>query len=368
MKGIKLLLILLSLIMILQLSACGYKQSEQTNEINGATTEEEKKNIEEKDNKENITDTELEENRQIEEKKEGISSPLSGMYGPEERVNRRPVAVIFDNHRRARWQAGLRQAEIVYEFLVEGNITRYLGLFLINDPELIGPIRSARPYFITTTLEYDAVFVRCGGSEQAKRDVKELKLADIDGLASEKNVFWRYYDTGKKIPNNLYSSIDIIRRTQKNRGYRLTGDFEPFKFHEKEMNIQGDEANIVIIKYSSSNSTKYVYDSEEKVYKRYKDDKLHVDELDNEPLVAKNILIQEANTKVIDNEGRLEIDLIGKGEGKYITNGKVIDIKWEKKDRHSKTRFYENGNNELVLNPGITWIQVVKPNTMITVE
>ncbi len=99
----------------------------------------------------------------------GIPSPLSGIYADEEKINRRVVAVMFDNHPKARWQAGLKDAEIVYEFPVEAPYTRYLGLFLINDPESIGPIRSSRPYFVTKVLEYDAVYVRVGGSEQAKK-------------------------------------------------------------------------------------------------------------------------------------------------------------------------------------------------------
>ena len=132
------------------------------------------------------TSNEVQNNEEpiVEEVKEGVPSPLSGMYAPEEVVNQRVVAVMFDNHPRARWQAGLKDAEIVYEFPVEAPYTRYIGLYLINSPESIGPIRSSRPYFVTKALEFDAVYVRVGGSEQAKKDSINLKIADIDGLTS----------------------------------------------------------------------------------------------------------------------------------------------------------------------------------------
>lgn len=309
---------------------------------------------------------ELEEVEEEIPEKIGIPSPLSGIYTEEEKVNRRPVAVMFDNHHRARWQSGLKDAEIVYEFLVEAPYTRYMGLYLINDPPSIGPIRSARPYFVTTVLEYDAVYVRVGGSNQAMKDVKALKLADIDGLSSSNKVFWR--KSHKKKPHNLYSSMEAIRTTQEERKYRMMGEFTPFKFHEDEMDMEGSIANKVIINYRKDNNTEYIYDTEKKIYTRYKDGKLHIDEIDESPIIAKNIIIQEAKTRVIDNEGRLEIELVGEGEGKYISNGKAIDVKWVKKSRSDKTLYYDLEGKEIILNPGVTWIQVVEPRSEIIIE
>lgn len=299
-------------------------------------------------------------------KKEGVPSPLSGIYVAEEKVNRRPVAIMFDNHNGARWQAGLKDAEIVYEFLVEAPYTRYMGIYLVNEPELVGPIRSSRPYFVTTLLEYDAVYVRVGGSVQAMNDIKDLKVADIDGLSSSNKVFWR--KTHKKTPHNLYSSMEAIRTTQAERKYRLEGEYTAFKFHEDELDMEGLEAKYIKINYRKSNTTEYNYDVENKYYTRNKDGELHVDEIDQSPIIAKNIIIQEAKTKVIDNEGRLEIELIGSGKGKYITNGKYIDITWKKDSRSEKTLYYNSNGEEIVLNPGVTWIQVVEPTTNINIE
>lgn len=299
--------------------------------------------------------------------KVGIPSPLSGIYvEDEERVNRRPVAIMFDNHNRARLQAGLKDAEIIYEFLVEAPYTRYMGIYLINDPISIGAVRSARPYFITTVLEYDAIYVRVGGSEQAKQDIKSLQLADLDGLSSSNKVFWR--KSHKKMPHNLYTSMEAIRQAQEDRNFRMTGEYRPFKFKEDESDIEGSVANKVTIKYNKDNTTLYEYDIENKIYTRTKDGKLHIDEIDDIPIRAKNIIIQEAKTKVIDKVGRLDIQLIGQGQGKYITNGKVMDIKWIKKTRDDKTLYYDLEDQEIIFNPGITWIQIVDLNPNIIIE
>ena len=356
----KVKIILLAVCIALLSSSC------KKEKIDEPITVENTENAIDEKNKENENVNTQEDEKELPEKV-GVPSPLSGIYvEDEEKVNRRPVAIMFDNHPKARWQSGLKDAEIVYEFLVEAPYTRYLGIFLANDPASIGPIRSARPYFVTTVLEYDGVYVHVGGSEQAKSDVKSLKVADIDALSSTNKVFWR--KSHKKMPHNTYSSMEAIRTTQEERKYKMTGEYTPFKFYEDEKDISGTQANKIIINYRKNNTTQYNYDIDKKIYTRFKDGKQHIDETDETPIIAKNIIIQEAVTKVIDKEGRLDIQLVGEGKGKYITNGQVIELKWVKKSRKDKVIYYNLEGEELVLNAGVTWIQVVEPKTEIIIE
>lgn len=351
------LAIILLLLTFISITACS-KEGKNTNGPDIITNEEN-----------NDISQETEETEKNEEEivlSDGIPSPLSGIYGQEEKVNRRPVAVMFDNDPKARWQAGLSQAEIAYEFLVEPPYTRYMGIFLLNEPVLIGPVRSARPYFIAILLEYDPLYVHVGGSEEAKADIKKYQVADIDGLYS--GAFWRNTKTGKRAPNNLYISMDEIRKEQERLKYKETADIKGFSFNIKDTDIEGIDATEVLIKYYSNNTTKYEYDSENKVYKRYKDGKLHIDEADEKPIIAKNIIIQEANTKIIDSEGRMEIQVIGEGKGLYITNGKCQNITWKKKSLNDKTKFFDEKGNEVKLNQGVTWIQFTKPDPVIEIK
>ncbi len=313
-----------------------------------------------------IVEEPIELPEEVIEVKEGIPSPISGIYAKEELVNRRVVGVMFDNHPRARWQAGLKDAEIIYEFQVEAPYTRYLGLYLINEPESIGPIRSSRPYFVTKIYEYDAVYVRVGGSEQAKFDIINLRIADIDGLASSNKVFWRR--SNKKMPHNLYTSMEAIRATQEDRKYNMTGDYESFLFEEEDRDIIGYKAEKIYLDYKSGNTTNYDYNLEEKLYYRLKDGKDHIDESDESQLRAKNIIIQEVATRTIDNEGRLDITLIGEGIGKYITNGVGTDITWVKRDRKGKTYYLDKDGAEITLNPGVTWVQMVSSRVDIEIQ
>lgn len=298
--------------------------------------------------------------------KQGLPSPISGIYTSKENLDKRIVGIMFDNHPRARWQAGLKDAELIYEFEVEAPYTRYLAFYLINEPDNLGPIRSARPYFITKTLEFDSLYVHVGGSEDAKSDVRTLGVPDIDGLTSSAKVFWR--KSHKKMPNNLYTSMEVLRETAKERGYRETGQGAAFLFYEDERDLEGYGAKDIKITYNDNNTTSYIYNEEEKVYERYKDGEKHIDEEDDSRIVAKNIIIQEVNTRVIDNIGRVAMDLVGSGKGKYFSNGSGRDIKWVKDTRKGKTIYYDENEKEIYLNPGVTWIQVIRPSGQVSVN
>lgn len=296
-----------------------------------------------------------------------IKSPLTGEYIDKERLNDRPIAVMLDNLYKARPQAGLSEADVVYEILAEGNITRYLAIIYTNKPETIGPIRSARPYFVDKALEYDPLYVHVGGSEQAKKDIKNLKMADVDGLSSGGDVFWR--KSHKPKPNNMYSSYEAITKEAKRRKYNKNGSFETLKFNEKDTEIEGESLIEIKIPYRDEKYTSgFKYNKEEGLYYRYVNNKAHLDEASKIHLSAKNILVQYADQKVIDSVGRLDVELIGEGKGLYITNGKYMEVKWKKPSRRDITRYYDLNDKEIKLNPGITWYQVVPSNLKLIMK
>lgn len=291
-----------------------------------------------------------------------VINPLTGM--PMVSVEPlRPIAVMMDNLAPARPQAGLSKADICYEILAEGRITRYLAVFYSNLPDLIGPVRSARPYFIEKAMEYNPYYVHVGGSNQAFKDIKKYRLADIDGLSS--GAFWR--ENHKKIPHNMYTSSKEIVEDANNRGYKTHVEPTFLEFHESFKEIEGDAAGQITFVYkeptrssSTGYATSYKYNNETKLYYRYTNGKPHVDETDENQLTCSNILVQYADTKVIDNEGRLAIKFVGTGEGKLYTAGKSVAIKWEKETPETPTLFFTQDGEAIQLNPGQTWIQVME--------
>lgn len=300
------------------------------------------------------------------EQEEKIQSIINGTYINEEKFKLRPFAVMLDNEYNARPQAGLDEADLVYEFLVEGPITRYMAVFQSNAPELIGPVRSARPYFIYKALEFECLYVHDGGSEQAKQEIKEYKVADIDAYSRDKRIFWR--KKHKSAPHNEYTSTDAIRLAAKESKYKTQVDFDSWKFNKKNKNINGDEANHIKIPYTKNYIPSFKYDEKKELYLRYINDKPHVDEKTNNNIYAKNIIIQKADTKIIDSVGRRSIEIVGSGEGYYLTNGKKIEIKWKKDSINSLTKFYNIQGNEIKLNPGVIWVEVIPSSKDIVFE
>lgn len=296
-------------------------------------------------------------------------APLTGVYVKEEKLGQRPIVAMLDNHYGARPQAGLKDADIIYEILAEGNITRYMAVFQSTMPENLGPIRSARPYYISRALEYDPYYVHVGGSEQAKKDIRNLNMADIDGLSSGSNVFWR--TKHKRIPHNMYSNAQAIIKEGNRKGHRTEVTYDSLNYKDELQVLSGESCTgLDIIYLQPTNRDKdgyhvgFTYDEGKKLYERLVNNKPYGDEIDGSTLMTTNIIVQYASHKVLDNEGRLAVGFIGSGKGYYISAGEKIGITWEKKDRRGLTRYYDKSGSELVLNPGKTWIQVVPLNRM----
>ncbi|KAB3533251.1 DUF3048 domain-containing protein [Alkaliphilus serpentinus] len=310
-----------------------------------------------------ITDPDKDEEQIV--AKEGIPSPLSGLYYPEELIDRRPIVIVFDNHSKARPQAGLIEAEIAYEFLAEGDITRYVGVFLAGEPKDIGGIRSARPYLIQKALEFDGYFVHVGYSPQGDLDIRNYKVNNINALNRGNDVFWR--KNHKYAPHNMYSSYEAIRRAVDSSKYRSECQLVGYSFHEELTDIEGKDASEIKIFYSSPYQASYIYNKDERIYYRYYNGKPHLDEITEEQLTASNIIIQVVKAKVVDSELRLEMETIGSGTGLYITKGKTMEITWKKDNYQALTKYYDEEGKELILNPGKTWIQVIKNIDYVTI-
>ncbi len=298
---------------------------------------------------------------------DGLVCPLCGEEVQEESLYERPVAVMLDNHSAARPQAGLDQADVVYEILAEGNITRYMAVYMHDNGEIVGPVRSARRYFIDKAMEHDAIYLHAGGSPEAWEDIASLKIPSLDAMSLGHPVYWR--ENHRKMPHNIYGNLSEARKMASNKGYRESTQAKVFSFNHEDMPPEGQQAAAVRILYPPDYRVSYRYSPEEGVYFRYVMDKPHTDENNKDlHLTAKNIIIQKAVHKVLDSEGRRRIDLVGKGEGMYISDGQYVPLTWKKDGRKDATEFYLENGEQLKLNPGKTWVQVIPMNASVSFE
>ncbi len=273
----------------------------------------------------------------------------------------RPIAVMIDNHNGAWPQAGLQKAYMIYEIIVEGGETRLMALFKGADVEKIGPVRSARHYFIDYAMENDAIYTHFGESPQADSDIKKYSINEIDGIAEDGTTFWRVKD--KYAPHNAVTSMAKLIESAKNKKYKMTSNKESvLNYVTDEVNLEeGQEALSVTIPHSQLQTVKYVYDEENKVYKRYARGKEQTDWDTKEALTTKNIIITFCDNYTLadkENKGRQGLKNIGTFDGYYITNGKAIQIKCIKNARDEQTVYQDLEGNEIKVNDGNTFVNI----------
>ena len=283
----------------------------------------------------------------------------------------RPIAVMINNNHEAWPQAGLQDAYITYEILAEGGITRMMAIFKDQNTTKIGSVRSARPYFLDYAMENDVIYVHYGWSDQAKADITNLDIDNINGLTAS-SVFLRFISLHKATEHTVFTSMDRIKKYAEDQGYdRDTNKDLLLNYSVDEVNLKKNEdaikADNVYMKYSYYTDTSYEYDPENKVYLRSMSGEPHVDAVTKKQYTYKNIIITPIEAKPYDSYGRLKLDNIGSGDGYYITDGYAIPIKWRKSSRNSQTVYTDLNGNEIKVNDGNTFIQITPPGEDIEI-
>lgn len=289
-----------------------------------------------------------------------IQSKLTGIFVPEEIAINRPYAIMLNNIKDANPQSGIEEAAILYESLVEGGITRLMGVFEELNPERIGSVRSARQYFVSIADEYDGILVSFGESSYATEKIAELKVDQLSGLSGEgSKVFYR--DSSIKAPHNAFASKDGILEGTNVKDYRQEYQEElsnHFTFYNEDTELSSDQSvNKITLKYSNYTSPYFTYDSENKLYLRYQHGGEHIDANSNKQLSFKNLIIQFVDGFSVDEDRSFSFKS-GSGEGLYISNGKAVPLTWDKVESTRKMVYYDSDKNMLKVNPGKTYIAI----------
>jgi len=300
----------------------------------------------------------------IPETKPKFPSLLTGELKDKEKTELRPFAVVIENHSASRPPSGLSKAGLVFESLTEGGITRFLAFF-DELPEEVGPIRSARTYFVDWAQELGAFFVHCGGSTEALKKISSLSgFYDINQFYFG-SYFWR--DRSRYTPHNLYSSKNLLEKVVRAKKWSEKADYSPWSFKEEaSLAERGDFKKASISFSTSSYKVAYVYDPKENVYQRYLAGVLHKDK-DGSEIKVKNVVLAYYSGYQYSSEGHTlwHFDTRTQGKVKVLRDGKVIEGSWVFSDR---TRFFDENGAEIKLNRGSTWIEVIAPSVSVVLE
>ncbi len=284
----------------------------------------------------------------------GVYNPLTGMHVE---ATGNLIAVMMDNLAPARPQSGLIKADIVYEIEAEGLITRLMALFHGDPPEFVGPIRSARPYYMQLAKEWDAYYAHVGGSDDAFAKAVEWKIRDIDDVRGHRGFF---LDKQRQRPHNTYLNF-----TEALKGKEENGKFKDWVF----VDIPEIEPSYTEISfsYTRTNNVTYKWDKDKEIYLRFINDKVHDDRESGVQIFTNNIVIQYANHRSLQTElQHIWVDVVGNGKAEYFLGGQYYQGTWEKKSMTDPTIYYNDKGEQVSFVKGKTWIQVVRPNAEIT--
>ncbi len=288
--------------------------------------------------------------------------PLTGI-GTDETVDNRIISVMINNHSAARPQSGLSEADIVFEILAEGMITRLLAFYQSELPDVVGPVRSAREYYFELANGYNALYVYHGAAGFVNDMIKSRGINYLDGATydNDGNLFKR--ESFRKAPHNSYLLLDAAYDVASGKGYETKVSHEPMEFltDEDVQNLSGDAAEHVKIVYSNNPSwiVEYSYDETNGNYFRSSDGERTVELTSEDPVKIENIFIVETHHEVIDDVGRRAIDFETGGNGYLIQNGQAQEVQWENRDG----RIVPVKDGQTVgFVPGKTWINVVPTN------
>jgi len=301
---------------------------------------------------------------------EGPFNPLTGQPVEQDISKNRPLAIMINNIRAALPQVGISKADIIYEMLVEGGITRMLAIYQdVNDVGVIGSIRSARPYYVDVAQSFDAIFIFAGASEHAYSVLASRNITRLDGVhGRQTQIFYR--DPGRQnmaFEHRLVSSGSRITEYLPTYNFRLEhedGYVRALSFSEDGTPAGGEPALDFSIKFSSGKSTSFTYDADEERYYLRQYGNAYRDGNDNSQLSVTNVLVLQTSVSRIpgDRYDRLRVTTTGNGGGYFACGGKYIEIDWSRENDSAQFKYTLKDGSELVLGQGKTYICIVPNN------
>lgn len=282
-------------------------------------------------------------------------SKLSGREVQKSVNDRQVYAVQIENSPEARPQSGLRDADIVYEAVAEGGITRFNALYHDNIPANLGPVRSLRPYYIDWFWPFDAAIVHAGGSPEALQDVRNLKLKDIDHGANG-STFRRV--SNRYAPHNLYTSGTALNEALQRRGY--TSSTFTSLVRKVAAPAVTPTAKTVNLRISSAlYNVVFTYDATTNTYNRAQGGGAHVD-ADTGKQINPSVVIVPVMTKGIHPDRvHTTYGTIGSGKVYIFQDGLVTEGTWSKSARNAQWQLLDAAGATIPLNPGQTWFTMI---------
>ena len=364
------------LVVCLMLTACGSGTEETTEAAQTEAAAEETAQVTEEvpETTEFPTEVATEPTEPPVEEIPGTVNPLTGETLAEP-SNARPFAIMLNNHKAALPHHGVSQADIVYETLVEGGMTRYMALF--TDPANAGPIgsvRSARPPYVGFCQAYDALYSSASGMDNVLGMVTGGGVDYLNALVYEGSYFYRNQsrlNQGIAWEHTLFIDGEDFYQLAVDKGMRTTrkeGQTYGFTFDDA-VAYEGAAANTAKIYFQKNGkTTTCTYDAEKGGYTLYQNGLDYVDGNTGEKVVFRNVLVLEAESYVMSNGIHVYMETVGEGPGYYLRDGVMVPITWSRATEADPYAYKTADGQELVMGVGTSYIAVISDGSPVEFE
>lgn len=306
-------------------------------------------------------------------------NPLTGEGCETDIGANRPIAIMLNNHKKAQPQAGVSQADIIYELVAEGGITRMMGVFQSAEGVgEIGTVRSARDYYVSLAYGHDAIFLHAGGSPQAYDAIQDWGVTALDCVNGpyEGTLFWRDKDrrANAGLEHSVLTSGDTIQKllpTYKRVTLAHKSGYENgLVFMEEGKTAKGVKAETISVRFSGYKTGVFRYDADTGLYNIEQFGKAYTDANTGEQVAVKNVLVLFTEVENIkgDDKGRQTIQVVGSGNGQFFCDGVGQAITWSKKSNSAPLTYTTSDGQPLELGIGHTYINIVDSTSPVTVE
>ncbi len=294
-----------------------------------------------------------------------VPSTLTGLP-VDPSVNERTVTgVMIENSTWARPQSGLGQAGVVFEAIAEAGITRFLALYQDTAPSNVGPIRSARPYFLRWNLAFDAGYAHVGGSPEALQDINKWHVRDLNQFY---NADFYHRISSRAAPHNVYTSIAKLNQLEVNKGYK-TSKYTGFAHNKKAFRPKNQPITARSINFAISSAeyhVHYTYEPKSDSYLRSEGGAAHIDANGNKRIRPVVVIAMVMHYNLERDGYHSNYGVIGSGRAFIFQDGKVIKAIWVKKSNTSQLTFKDSKGKTVRLNPGQAWLTAITGESQLS--
>ena len=291
------------------------------------------------------------------------TNPLTG-EALEEVTDNRPIAIMINNTSKAVPQCGISKADVIYEIIAEGSVTRFMAIFHdLSDVGVLGPVRSVRPYFVRVAQNYGAFLSSAGGSDEAIDLIKSLGYDYLNGIAGAGSYFYRdeWRKANRGYEHSLMTTGEKLLKAAEKANIDTTMEDRDYGFHftAETMTNGDDAAELTIWFYKNGKKTTMRYNEESGLYAMSQHGAASVDGNDDSPITFRNVVVLEAKTSIKDAKGHLEVQMTGTGTGYYARDGKIVKIQWSRESNSADYVYTDLEGNPVSFGVGKTYVAIV---------